>query len=94
MSSTNINNCVDINTPNITLLLNESYNNNCYMHTAEPENCCSYFILNIYKECINYEKSDSKSSYHMQTYLIIVIVICILILVGFGIAYFYRNRSS
>ena len=38
------NNCIDINTPNITNLLNVSYHNNCYLYTLENDPFPIFFL--------------------------------------------------
>ena len=53
-------NCISINSPEFTQILNVSYHDKCYKHTIEQENCCNYFLLNencqdIYLQCVHYE---------------------------------------
>ena len=62
-------NCVDINTPEASSLLNTSYHPNCYQHTIDKLNCCDYFLLDkrcrdIYQECVSYEDYILNNVYH------------------------------
>lgn len=52
--------CVDINNTQILNLLNTTYNEDCYKHTVERDNCCEYMVVHeecndAYKECVKYE---------------------------------------
>ena len=62
-------NCVDINTPEATSLLNATYHQACYQHTISKLQCCDYLLLdkncrNIYQECVAYEDYILNNLYH------------------------------
>lgn len=53
--------CVDINSTSILNIFNTTYNEDCYKHTIEHDNCCDYIVTNqhcrdTYIECVDHEK--------------------------------------
>jgi len=67
--------CVNINSSEISLILNNTYNENCYINTINNnEACCNHFILNkecklSYNKCIKYEKYIINNIYdHCHNY--------------------------
>ena len=53
--------CVNVNNDNALVILNSTYNENCYNHVIQDNNCCNYLLLdekckNNYKECVDNEK--------------------------------------
>ena len=60
--------CININTPPISNILNSTFHENCYKHTVDHFDCCDNFMLNnycidTYKECIQYEHYVLKNVY-------------------------------